>query len=151
MNDYLTQLRLDIEILWDESTCSKKFLPINPDNPAAGQCAPTSYVVLQKLRERFPKKRFSHAVGCVFVDGEVAIDYHLWVVEIDDEKSRVIDITGDQCRVLPKVINETIYSLAKQKITYLAFETSENSSMLNHNARELSEVLMDRYKRKYRG
>lgn len=147
MKDFLKNFRDRIEASWDEQTCSAKFLPIDKTNPAAGQCAPTSFVLLEELRSHYPERRFTHAIGRVMVNGKVAIDYHLWIVEITSESrdATIIDVTGDQSKVLPPILYEKLFTLIDQGVEYIACEMSETSNFLNASARQRCELLKKRY------
>ncbi len=147
MNEFLVSFRQDIEKLWDEKTCSPKFLPIDINNPAAGQCAPTSKLLLDELHMQYPERRFSHAIGKVYKNDEIVIDYHLWVVELCEspKDTIVIDVTGDQSGTLPKVICNNIVKLLDEGICYVAYDISDTSEFMHGESIVRAQILKERY------
>ncbi len=148
MDDYLKEFRHKIQHCWSEKTVSPKFLPIDTAKPASlGQCAPTSQVLLDALRETYPSDNFTLAIGEVRKAGEAIIPYHVWVVEIleSPKDNRVIDLTGDQSEMLPKIVYATAKELAEEGIYYISYEQSHQKRFIHSEAVERYELLKQKY------
>lgn len=149
IHEFLKRLRNAIEAYWDETTVSPKFLPIDIAKPQSlGQCAPTSQVLLDELREAFPNSDFTLAIGEVRKSGALVIPYHVWVVELTEspKDSRIIDITADQSEVLPVVVYDSVRELAKKSIQYITYEQSHEKRFVHAEALRRYETLRGKYK-----
>lgn len=147
MKEFLQNFRSVIQKHWDEQTLSPKFLPIDSTRPLSlGQCAPTSQVLLAKLRQGFPEKDFTLAIGEVRRGKEAIIPFHVWVVEIaqSPKDNKIIDVTADQSEVLDKIVYETIRDLAKQNIFYIAYQQSRSERFIHEQASQRADILMNR-------
>lgn len=148
MKEYLEKFRNGIALHWDEKTISPKFLPIDITRPlSAGQCAPTSYVLLNDLRKKFPNRLFTLAIGEVWKDEKMVIEYHVWVVELANhpQENMIIDVTADQSQVLPERTFESIKSLSARGIKYIAYEQSKNGRFMHDKAIPRAELLQNRF------
>lgn len=148
MKEFLETYRKDVEGLWDDQTISPKFLPIDDTKPvSAGQCAPTSWVLLQLLRQKYPGKNFTLAIGEVYQDQSVVIEYHVWIVEIaaSPRENKIVDVTGDQSGKLPEVIYEEVRALASRGIVYVAYEMSHGARFIHEKAAPRAKLLAERY------
>ena len=151
MNEFLRQFRSVIEAGWSEATISPKFLPIDTTKPLSlGQCAPTSQVLLDELREVFPNSDFTLAIGEVRKNGTVVIAYHVWVMELADSPKdrKIIDITADQSGVLPVVVYDSVRALAEGQIEYISYEQSHGKRFVHEEALRRYEILKESYKKK---
>ena len=151
MEDAIHQFRQQISMCWDDATISPKFLPRKPDQPiAAGQCTATSYVLSRHLQSLYKKQSFVILVGEVWHKGHKVIPYHVWVVSQDlhnPSDSRIIDITADQSRVLPKVIISSARTLARDGTAYIAYTPIEDLRLLGGAAQKRAELLEQKYRR----
>ena len=147
MKEFLQNFRSVIQKHWDEQTVSPKFLPIDSTRPLSlGQCAPTSQVLLAKLRQEFPERHFTLAIGEVRRSKEAIIPYHVWVVEIaqSPKENKIVDVTADQSEVLDKIVYEAIRDLAGRNIYYIAYQQSRSERFIHERASQRAAILMAR-------
>lgn len=150
MDEFLKEFRQKIVLCWTEETVSPKFLPIDTTKPASlGQCAPTSQVLMDKLRSTYPGIDVTLAIGEVWHHGEVVIPYHVWLVQIFEspKDNQIIDITGDQSGVLPEIICHPIKRLADTGTQYISYEQSHAKRFIHSDALERYKILKKRYDR----
>ncbi|PLS81776.1 hypothetical protein CYG49_01370 [Candidatus Saccharibacteria bacterium] len=143
------ELREASEPCWDEQTISPKYLPIDKSKPiSAGHCAPSSIVLLRKLRREFPNELFSLAIGQVLWLKQplhIAIDYHVWVQWHEEPFKRtwIIDITADQ----GDGINEPVLLALMEDLTrerglaYQSYQSTEDENRIKPAALARAEVL----------
>lgn len=152
MNHLLETLRHNFQGIWGESTVSPMYSPVDPAKPKSlGQCSPTSYVLIELLRNAFPDREFTLAAGQVLGPEGTIIPYHVWVVEIADspKHNKVIDITADQTEVLPSIIYRSITDLIDDGIYYIAYQHSTQAAFLHEEAIQRGERLQSAYMEHY--
>lgn len=148
IKEFLETFRQDIEEKWDDQTVSPKFLPIKPSKPRSlGQCTPTSWVLLKKLRETFPNEKFLLAIGEVRLNFAPVIPYHVWIIQVTEspKKNKIIDVTADQSGVLKPIVYREIKELAAEAISYISYEQSPDGSFVHDEARARAKLLEERY------
>lgn len=147
MFEFLRSYRSDAEAHWDEETISPKFLPVDLSRPRSlGQCAATSRVLLDRLREAFVDERFALAIGEVWVSGRKVIPYHVWVMQEAESPrhNRVIDVTSDQSEALEPIVYATVAELSERDIVYAAYETSADARFMHAEAAKRAALLRSR-------
>lgn len=128
---YTRKFRELIEPAWSINTASygESNQALDPNAPAAkGHCVITSAFLLSGLRRAFPENRFRMTVGCVLVDGALAINHHTYVTEhsILGRPPVVLDATPDQTpEITNTIVVANMQELAVNGLTYLAYNQYE--------------------------
>lgn len=148
MDDFLKKFREVVADCWDEETVSPKFLPIDIDRPRSlGQCAPTSQVLLEELRSRYPEADFTLTIGEVWNKDDLVIPYHVWIIETAEspKENKIIDVTADQSGVLPEIVYRPIRELSKEGSQYISYEQSRSKRFIHAEAARRYKLLKKRY------
>lgn len=147
---FLERFRRNVEQHWDDKTVSPHFLPIDPSIPVStGQCAPTSILLRDLLAKKYLEGQFSLAIGQVLREGQVDIDYHVWVVhhKRDLSDSYIVDCTADQAASRGEaVVYENMKMLAREKlIVYQAYNLFHGNTFSKPDTLQRAHILRSRY------
>ena len=128
----ISEIRSDLEKIWDDKTRYHRTDITNEHRPSKGQCGVSSLYLARKLKKQGYSARFCEGDANFEKKDDTSIKNHCWVL-LKNYRNRdidvVIDLTADQNGYSQKIIFKEINELNRQKIKYVSRSEKDPDSI----------------------